>query len=134
MKKFLQYWIDTLSHRNSDDVYILVVQTLRNVIMSASVLLSATMIVLMGVFSITFFHQYQHSSFTIGAVFSLLFSIVASLLAIVKSSQLGFQFQLSKSVLHEPFIINLIVALRAICMSAILLLWALFLLIALFFI
>jgi hypothetical protein len=115
MKTSLQDWLSSLGQRSGGDI--LAVQTLRNAIMAASVLASAAMVALMGVLATAHLH---HRSFAVGAAFLLVVSTAAALLAIVKLSRAGFEFQMARPA-HEELAASLISALRAIAVSATLL-------------
>jgi Protein of unknown function, DUF599 len=115
MKTSLQDWLSGLGQRSGGDI--LAVQTLRNAIMAASVLASAAMVALMGVLATAHLHP---RLFAMGAASLLVLSTAAALLAIVKLSRAGFEFQLAGSA-HEELAAGLICALRAIAVSAVLL-------------
>ncbi len=101
---------------------ILAVQTLRNAIMAASVLASAAMVALMGVLATASLH---HRLFAMTAALVLAISTAMALLVIVKLARAGFEFQLV-SAEHGELAVDLLAALRAIAISAILLSLALF--------
>lgn len=120
MKTSLQDWLSSMASRPGGDI--LAVQTLRNAIMAASVLASAAMVALMGVLATAHLH---HRWFAIISAMVLAVSTAAALVAIVKLARAGFEIQFASAV-HGELAVDLIAALRAIAVSAVLLAVALF--------
>jgi hypothetical protein len=110
----LSTWLNAAWSRVGGDI--LIIQTFRNVIMSASVLASAALVTLMGVLAASS-HLQQPAILIIGLCLLLASSASLSVLSIVTFARLGFNIQLD-SANTEQLAKRLLFGLRLIQSSA----------------
>jgi membrane protein YdbS with pleckstrin-like domain len=117
----LTVWLNAVFSRLGGDI--LVVQTIRNAIMSASILASAGLVALMGVLAVAS-HWHRLYAFVIAVLLATCVSL--SIAAIVQFSKLGFsvQFQVAN---HDQAAERVLIGLRLVQISATLLAFALIL-------
>ncbi len=108
----LQRWLTTVLARTGGDI--LLIQTLRNVIMSASVMASAALVALMGVLAS---QAYLNLSVVSSVAGLLCASAILSIAAIVQFSKLGFSLQFEASS-HSTLASSLLLGFRLIQSSA----------------
>lgn len=91
MTAYLQQWLEQAASKPGADI--LVVQTLRNAIMVASVLASAATVALMGILATA--HLHARSIVALAAVL-LALSTASALCSMVKISRIGIDMQMSE--------------------------------------
>jgi hypothetical protein len=117
----LTQWFNVVWARAGGDI--LIVQTFRNAIMSASVLASATLVTFMGVLAAAS-HLHKPTALMIGLILAI--SASGAILSIVQFSRLGFSMQLG-TIDSAHIAKRLLFGLRLIQLSAGLLICALLL-------
>ena len=92
MKLQLEQWLQTVAERPGGDI--LAVQTLRNAIMVASVLASASLVAMMGVLATAHLH---HRGASMAAAVLLVCSVAFAIHALARLSVAGFDMQFTRS-------------------------------------